>query len=170
MPEFTSEAKTARPSTLLYTLGIFLVAALGLVLYGRYHKPAAVQGAEPVVVQGMVRPGDPNFEYYNPKIRLTEVKASLGINQMKHRIAIISGVITNDGDRRLEALELHIALYDVYNKLSKEKTSTPLRPGVGLNRPMEPLEKRGFTVWIEPIEQLWNPKTLQVEITGLKYQ
>ena len=39
-----------------------------------------------------------------------------------------------------------------------------------MNRPMEPLERRDFTVWIEPIEQLWNPKELVLEITGLKYQ
>jgi hypothetical protein len=65
---------------------------------------------------------------------------------------------------------MHLALFDVYQKLSAERTRTPLRPGVGLNRPMEALEKRDFTVWIEPIEQLWNPKELVVEITGLKYQ
>ena len=88
----------------------------------------------------------------------------------KSRIAIVSGIITNEGDRKLEALELHIALFDVYNKLSKERISTPLRPDVGVKRPMEPLEKREFTVWIEPIEQLWNPKRLEIELSGLKYQ
>ena len=64
----------------------------------------------------------------------------------------------------------HIALYDIFNKLAKERIATPLRPGVGIKRPMEPMEKREFTVWIEPIEQLWNPKRVEVEKTGLKYQ
>ena len=35
---------------------------------------------------------------------------------------------------------------------------------------MEPMEKRPFTIWIEPIEQLWNSKRVEIEITGLKYQ
>ena len=38
------------------------------------------------------------------------------------------------------------------------------------NKPMEPLEKRIFSIGIESVEQLWNPKRLEIEITGLKYQ
>ena len=171
MREFVSETRPVRPNTFLYALGIFLIAAGGLFFYGRYHRRPPSEGIESnTVVEGLVRPGSPNFEYYKNKIRLTGVKASLGINYARHRIAIISGMIENEGDRKLEALELHIALFDVYGKLSKEKTATPLRPGIGIKRPMEPLEKRQFIVWVEPIEQLWNPKRLEIEITGLKYQ
>jgi hypothetical protein len=172
MREFTSEVRPARPNTFLYALGIFIIAAAALLVYAYYHRRggAAPQTAEASPVQGLVRPGNPNFEYYKNKVRLTDVKAQLGINYAKSRIAIVSGTIHNEGDRKLEALELHLALFDVYDKLSKERTATPLRPGVGIKRPMEPMEKRPFTIWIEPIEQLWNPKRLEVEITGLKYQ
>jgi len=57
-------------------------------------------------------------------------------------------------------------LFDVYNKLSKERVTTPVRP----DRPMEPLETRLFSVGIEAVEQLWDPRHLEVEITGLKYK
>jgi len=171
MQEFTSEVKPGRPNTFLYALGIFLVAAAGLLVYGRLHKnPAGANKTEFSPVPGLVRPGNPNFEYYKDRVRLSDVKAQLGINYAKSRIAIITGTITNEGDRKLEALELHIALYDVFNQIAKERIATPLRPGVGIKRPMEPMEKRPFTVWIEPIEQLWNPKRVEVEKTGLKYQ
>src|SRR5262245_43794304 len=171
MQEFTSEIKPTRPNTFLYALGIFLIAAVGLLLYGRFHKsPSSGDPAEFSPVAGLFRPGNPNFEFYKDRVRLSDVKAQLGINYAKSRIAIITGVITNVGDRKLEALELHIALYDVYDKIAKERIATPLRPGVGIKRPMEPMEKRPFTVWIEPIEQLWNPKRVEIEKTGLKYQ
>jgi len=153
------------------TAAVLAVSAALLFAYARYQKnnpPPASSG--PVVIPGMLRPGDPDFEYYKNRIRLENVKASLGINFAQNRIAIIDGIISNEGDRKLEALEMHIALYDAFNKLSKERIATPLRPGVGVNRPMEPLEKRPFTVFIEPIEQLWNPKRLEIELTGLKYQ
>jgi hypothetical protein len=169
MQEFTSEVKPARTNTLLYALGIFILAAAGVLVYAYYHK-SSPQPAELSPVEGMVRPGNPSFEYYKNKVRLIDVKAGLGINYAKSRIAIISGVIQNEGDRKLEALELHIGLFDIYDKLSKERTSTPLRPGIGIKRPMEPMEKRPFTIWIEPIEQLWNSKRVEIEITGLKYQ
>lgn len=172
MAELTTVTDSHDRKVIIYIMAAVLAVAGGILLfYVRYQQqnpPPATSG--PVVIPGMLRPGDANFEYYKNKVRLENVKASLGINFAQSRIAIIEGNIANEGDRKLEALELHIALYDVYNKLSKERTATPLRPGVGLNKAMEPLERRYFRVNIEPIEQLWDPKTLQIEITGLKYQ
>jgi len=170
MKEYTSEPGTFRPNTLLYALGIFIIAAAALYFYGKYHQAPTPGADEPVIIPGLVRPGNPDFEYYLRKVSLTGVRATLGTNFAKNRIAIISGIINNDGDRKLEALEIHVSLYDVYNKLSKERTATPLRPGIGIKRAMDPLEKREFTIWIEPIEQLWNPRRVEVEITGLKYK
>lgn len=147
------------------------VALVLLFLYMRYQKanPAPVSDAL-AVVPGMLHPGDPNFEYYKNKIRLENVKAGLGITFSKNRVAIISGIISNEGDRKLEALELHITLFDLYDKFSKDRTAVPLRPGLGTSKPMQPLEKRTFSVGIDGVEQLWNPKRLEIEITGLKYQ
>jgi len=169
MAEFLPHERQDQPKVLVYTFVIFVVIAGGVFLFARFQASRKLPGVGMPVVPGVVRPGDPNFEYYKSYVRISDVKATLGINFAKSRIAIISGVITNDGDRKLEVVEFRIALYDLYDKLSKERISMPLRPGVGINRPMEPLEKREFTVWIEPIEQLWNPKRMEIEITGLKY-
>jgi hypothetical protein len=171
MVEFASEPR--QQSAILVKVGIALavlaIAAVALFFYARYQPPEKTAG--PIVVPGMLRPGDPNFEYYKNKIRIEEVKATLGITFSKARIAIISGLISNEGDRKLEAIELHITLYDVYGKFSKDRTTTPIRPGLGLgSKPLEPLQKRTFSVGIESVEQLWNPKRLEIEITGLKYQ
>jgi hypothetical protein len=172
MAELTTPKEDESRPIIIYLMAAVAAVSLGVLFFYVRHQqknpPPASKG--PVVIEGMVRPGEPNFEYYKDRIRLENVKASLGINFAQSRIAIIEGIISNEGDRKLEALELHIALYDAYNQLSKERTATPLRPGVGISRPMEPLEKRYFAVHIEPIEQLWNPKRLEIEITGLKYQ
>jgi hypothetical protein len=173
MTEFTSEEqKSFRPVIVIVSVAILLIAIVTAYFYARYqsaeHSTATTPG--PVVIPGMVRSGDPDFEYYKNKIRIENVKASLGITFSKARIAIVSGVVSNEGDRKLEALELRITLYDVYDKLSKERVATPIRPGVGLKGPLEPLEKRTFSVGIESVEQLWNPRRLEVMITGLKYK
>jgi len=172
MLEFKSETKGSERSVTLYVMmAVMAVAAATIFFFIRYQRnnPEATS-AGPAVIAGMVRPGNPDFEYYRNKIRFENVKASLGINFAQNRIAIVSGTIANEGDRKLEALEMHIALYDMYDKVSKERTATPLRPGLGLKRPMEPLEKRSFTVYIEPIDHLWNPRRLEIELTGLKYR
>ena len=172
MIEFSSGiGRTNYATKIIATLAIFAAATVGVLLFARYQKSfKSEQSAGPVVVPGMLRPGDSNFEYYKNKIRLENVKAGLGITFNKNRVAIISGIISNEGDRKLEALELHVTLFDLYDKFSKDKVATPLRPGIGFYRPMDPLEKRTFTVGIEAVEQLWNPKRLEIEITGLKYQ
>jgi hypothetical protein len=173
MAEFTAEVKhSRRPVVAWIAIAIVAVAAASVLLVARYqqtHRPKGVTG--PVVVPGMVRPGDVGFEAYKNKVRIENVKASMFLNFAGNRVASIDGIIANEGSRKLEALELRITLYDVYDKMFRERIATPLRPGLGLFKgPMEPLEKRTFTVWIESIEQLWNPKRVEIEISGLKYQ
>jgi len=171
MLEFTSKPqKTFHPVTLFISL-LVLAALLGAVfLYVNYQKsmPHAPAG---VVVPDLVRAGNPDFEYYKTRVRIENVKASLSITFSQARIATISGTIVNDGDRKLEALELHITLYDAWGEVSKERTAFVLRPGAGYSgRPMEPLEKRPFTIGIESVEIYWDPKQITYEITGLKYK
>ncbi len=172
MAEFTAERqKPARQATLIITSAVLAVAAILIFFYVRHQKriqPAAPSG--PVVIPGMLRAGDTNFEYYKTKIRIENARASLGTSFNKTRVAFISGIIVNDGDRKLDALELKITLFDLYNKLSKERIATPLRPGLGLYKPMEPLERRSFTVGVESVEQLWDPRHVEIQITGLKYE
>ncbi len=173
MIEFTSEPqRTFSPIKLFVALGILIVLLVGIFFYVR-HQPAAQPKGSPaaVVIPGLLRPGNTNFEYYKNRIKIENVKASLGIAFNNARMATIEGTIVNDGDRKLEALELHITLYDVWGKVSKERTAFALRPGKGLvGGPMEPLEKRQFAIGVEGVEYYWNPKQISYEITGLKYQ
>jgi hypothetical protein len=173
MIEFNSEPpRTFSPIKLFIALGMLAVLLGAIFIYGRYQsKVRPNPGAAGVVVPGLLRPGNTNFEYYKTRIRIENVKASLGITFNNTRIAEISGTILNDGDRKLDALELHITLYDVWGKVSKERTAFALRPGAGIiGKPMEPLERRAFTIGIESVEFYWNPKQITYEITGLKYQ
>ncbi len=173
MVEFTSKPQRSfSPFTLLTMMAVLAVAVVGVFLYVRHQQEAMpAEGKTAVVVPGLLRPGDTNFEYYKNKIKIENVKAGLGISFNKARFAMISGIIVNDGDRQLEALELHIKLYDVWGKLTKERTAFALRPGAGYSgNPMKPLEKRPFSIGIESVEYYWDPEEISYEITGLKYQ
>ncbi len=172
MVEFASEhEKPGRPVTAIITVAVLAVAAVSVFFLVRYQKRLPQPTPDvPVVIPGMLRAGNTNFEYYKNKIRIEDARASLGISFNKTRVAFISGIIVNDGDRKLDALELKVTLFDLYNKLSKERIATPLRPGVAFYKPMEPLEKRRFEVAVESVEQLWDPRHVEIEITGLKYE
>ncbi|MDR0842261.1 MAG: hypothetical protein LBP68_02455 [Acidobacteriota bacterium] len=173
MAEFRIEPQQASwaswSKTLLIAVAVLVVLLGGIAFYVRRHSPEPRQSAA-VVIPDVLRAGNTDFEYYKNKIRIDDVKASLGLSYNNSRVAMIAGTVLNDGDRKLEALELHVALYDVWDKLSKEKTAFAVRPGVGFNlKPMEPLEKRTFNIAIEGVEYYWNPKRVELEITGLKY-
>ena len=173
MVEFTSEPQKTFPLVkLLIALGVCVVLLGGIFLFVRHQRNMPPQTASAsVAVPGLLRPGNTDFEYYKNRIRIEGVKATLGVSFSNARIAMISGFIVNDGSRKLEALELHITLFDMWGKLSKERTAFALRPGTGFNKkPMEPLEKRSFTIGIESVEYYWNPKQVAYEITGLKYK
>jgi hypothetical protein len=173
MVEFTSEPQKRFPTIrVLIALGICLILLTGGLLFIRHQRNAPPRtNTTSIVVPGVIRAGNTDFEYYKNKIRIESIKASLGISFSSARIAMISGIIVNDGSRKLEALEMKFTLYDVWGKFSKERTVFVLRPGMGYNnKPMEPLERRTFSIGIESVEYYWNPKQVTYEITGLKYQ
>jgi hypothetical protein len=173
MVEFTSETeKGVRPVTIAIALVLIAAMAVAVFFLVRRQKEAQPQGekAAPIYVPGLTHPGDPDFEYYKHYVRIENAKATLGLTFSKARIAMISGIIANEGDRKLEAVELKVTLFDIYGKVDKEVIRYPIRPGLPPNRPMEPLEKRTFTIAIESVEQLWNPNKVEVSMSGLKYQ
>ena len=173
MVEFTSNPQKTSSSFTLIATAVLVILILGTVFSSIYFqkKTPAQPGATAAEVAGLLRPGNTDFEYYKTKIQIENVKAVLGINFNKGRIAMISGTIVNDGDRKLEALELHISLYDVWGKVSKERTAFALRPKSGYSsKPIEPLERRRFSIGVESVEYYWDPKQISYEITGLRYQ
>jgi hypothetical protein len=171
MLEFTSKPQRGfRPLTFFISIGILAILGGAVLLYMN-HQAGVERGPTTIVVPDLLRPGNTNFDYYKTRIRIENVKASLGISFSNARIAMISGTLVNDGDRKLEAVELHITLYDVWGEVSKERTAFALRPGAGyVSKPMEPLEKRPFTIGVESVEYYWDPKQVSYEITGLKYK
>jgi hypothetical protein len=173
MIEFTSKPQKSFSPVILYiALGVAIILLGGMALYIHHQnslKPSP--GGPAIVVPGLMSKGNTNFEYYKNKIKIEDVKASLGISLSNARIASITGMLVNEGDRTLEAVQLHVTLYDMWGKVSKERTAFAFRPGSGFNyRPLKPLEKRTFTIGVESVEYYWNPKEISIEISGLKYE
>jgi hypothetical protein len=170
MVEFNSEQqKPSNPILLFIMAGLVILLAGGIAYYvHRQRENPSKSKTAAIVVPGLLTAGDANFEYYKTRVRIQNVGASLGISLSNSRTAFISGILLNDGDRTLEAVQLHIILYDVQGKVSKERTAFILRPGPGLH-PLMPLEKRSFDIGVDSVERNWNPKLISYEITGLKY-
>ena len=172
MLEFKSQPqKSFSPAMLWISAGVLVVLLAAVYFFVRFQGSAPRAGSSGVVVEGLLRAGDTNFEYYKTRVKIENVKAVLGISFNNARIATISGTLVNDGDRKLHAVELHVTLFDMWGKVSKERTAFALRPGKGLTyKPMQPLERRAFTIGVESVEYYWDPKQISYEITGLKFE
>jgi hypothetical protein len=172
MFEFTSEPKkTFRPVQLAITLGIVAILLVGAVFYINYQRGRQTSPGGPIIaVAGLLEPGNANFEYYKTRIRIENVKGTLSISFKGDRTATVSGTIINDGDRTLEAVRLHVTLFDTWGKVSKEREAYAFRPGTYNYTPLMPLEKRSFIVSLEAVEYYWDQKQISLEITGLKYK
>ena len=151
---------------------MLILLLAGIFALIQYQKSVLPEDGESVaVVPDMLRPGNTDFEYYKTKVRIEDVKAVIQISFNQVRTAKISGTIVNDGDRMLDAVELHFVLYDVWGKISKERTALVLRPKSGFSgKPIEPLGKRRFEIGVESVELYWNPDEVSYDITGLRYQ
>jgi hypothetical protein len=173
MLEFKSvPQKRFRPVPLAIALGVLAILLGGTAIYVHYQKGVRSRSGNSLVeVPGLLRAGNTNFEYYKTRIHFENLKAGLSISLSHIRTATISGTIVNDGDRTLEALELHVTLYDAWGKISKERTDFAFRPGKYSYKPLLPLERRAFSISIEGVEYYWDPQKISApEITGLKYQ
>jgi hypothetical protein len=173
MSVFTTEPqKTFRPITLVITLGVLAILVGGVAYYIHYQRGIRSRtGSSLIEVPGLLRAGNTDFEYYKTRIHFENVKASLKTNLSGVRTATITGTIINDGDRTLEALELHVTLYDAWGKVSKERTDFAFRPGGYNGRPLLPLEKRVFSISTDGVEYYWDPQQISSpDITGLKYK
>ena len=171
MAEFKIEPlQTSSPKKLIISLVGLAVLLCGIALYVRYNPPTP-RSTSAANVSGVLRAGDTNFEYYKTRIRIEDIKATLGINYNHARVAMIAGTVLNDGDRKVEALELHITLYDVWGNVSKERTTYIIRPDGKFNqKPMDPLERRSFVISLEGMEYYWDPEEISLELTGLRYK
>ena len=115
MVEFTSEPQKTFPSIRIFiVLGVLILLLGGVMLYVRSQRGMQPQSnPSVVVVEGLLRAGNTDFEYYKNKIKIENVKANLHISFNNTQTAMISGILYNDGSRKLEAVELHITLYDM---------------------------------------------------------
>lgn len=174
MVEFTSAKPAPRKNYFVPVIAgtVLILLLAGILALIQYQKSALPEDGESrPVVSDLLRPGDTDFDYYKTKVRIEDVKAVLQISFNQIRTAKISGTIINDGDRILDAVELHFVLYDVWGKISKERTAFVLRPKSGFSgKPVEPLERRRFEIGVESVELYWNPEEVSYEITGLRYQ
>lgn len=149
--------------TLIVSLALFAgIAVLLIVLL----TPGAEEKPE---LAGVLRSGHPNYEWYREYVDLQNPKIQMGKNMAGNRVVMFSAVIDNGGEKTLDVVEIELSFFN-YEERVWETVRTPIRPErSNYTPPIEPLEERGFTLYIENIPQGWLASHAEMELHGFRF-
>jgi hypothetical protein len=139
-------------------------AVIGFFVYFGFTKPT-----NPEPLTGVLRAGDPNFEWYKKYVSIDpkSQKIQLAQNMAGARIVTFSGVIKNGGEKTLDVVEVKLGLFN-YLKPVWEGVRTPIRPDDRIP-PLGPLEERPFSLYVEALPEAWNAGQAEMWISGFRF-
>jgi hypothetical protein len=124
---------------------------------------------ESVVLDGVLRAGDPNFEWYKKYVSIEQEsqKIQLGSNYAGDKIVMFSGTIHNGGEKTLDVVEVKLVLFN-YEEPVWETVRVPIRPD-GRITPIPPLGRRSFSLYVETLPEAWNAGEAEMWIHGFRF-
>ena len=162
------EQPEKRPSLLLKIMPIaalILIAVVALLIYDS-RRPRA----ESEELTGVIRAGDPMFDWYENYLRLEEdtLRIELGQNFAGQRMVMFSGVIDNGGERTVDVVEVKLVLFN-YEEPVWEATRRPVQPGP-YTPPIPPLGRRSFTLYLGEFPDEWHAGNAEMSINGFRFR
>jgi hypothetical protein len=138
---------------------ILLVAGVFYFWSGHASGPAAPPSPARL-------PFGPAEQAYSPKIDIPNISLSRAENFLHQEVTVLSGDLTNHGERSLTGLELTIEFFDELHQVvlreSRQVLSTP-------SPALAPGEHRSFEISFEHIPSSWNMQQPSIRISGLQF-
>ncbi len=143
---------------------VVFAVIIGLFIFFGFNKET-----QPAPLTGVLRAGDPNFEWYKKYISIDHQsqKIQLGTNYAGDRIVMFSGTINNGGEKTLDVVEVKLILFN-YEKPVWETIRTPIRPDSRIT-PIPPLGRRSFALYVEALPEAWNAGQAEMWINGFRF-
>ena len=141
-----------------FLIGLLIVALLAVGAY------LATNWSASRVSQAERLPLGAAEKAYAERIRFLDLNMSRAANMLNQEITYLSGVLSNDGDRTINDLEITVEFYDTLNQVVLRETLRPLGPRP---KPVLPLFRRGFTISFEHVPEDWNRQYPSLRVTGL---
>ncbi len=107
--------------------------------------------------------------WYYKYVGLSNPKIQMGKNFAGNQMIMISGMIENKGEKTLDVVEVKLVLFD-HAQPVWQTARIPIRPGPGTyTSPIRPLEKRGFTLYVQKIPKGWSANNAEISIHGFRF-
>ena len=122
-----------------------------------------------VELAGVIRADDPTFDWYRGYLKLEDPKIQMGKSFTGSRVVMFSAIIRNGGEKMVDVVEVELSFFN-YDELVWKTVRTPIRPEPRYYTPaIEPLEERGFTLYLEEIPKKWQATNAELDIFGFRF-
>lgn len=142
-----------------------LVIAVALVLVG--GGAAAWYFMQPRDASSPPPPLTDEAKTYVRNLKLSGVELKATASAMAKPLIEIVGNITNNGDRRLNLVELTCIFYDPYNQIVLRQRVPIVRPKTG---GLGPGETKPFRMPFDDVPQSWNQAMPQLVIAQIQFE
>ncbi|MBI4445813.1 MAG: hypothetical protein HY645_07870 [Acidobacteria bacterium] len=123
----------------------------------------------PDELTGILRAGDSDYDWYSKYVELRNPLVKMGKNFAGKRMVMFSGIIENNGEKTLDVVEVKLIFFNADVPVW-EIIRIPIRPGARHRTPpIEPLEQRGFTLYVEQLPENWQASNAEMAISGFRF-
>ena len=110
-------------------------------------------------------PFGPEEQAYAGKLQLGNLAMSRAENFLHQEVTILSGEVTNTGDRPVQAIEATITFQDDMQQIALRETRSLLERGA---TPLERGKVVSFEISFDHVPPSWNVQVPSVRVVGLK--
>jgi archaellum component FlaF (FlaF/FlaG flagellin family) len=103
---------------------------------------------------------------YVHNLQLSEVEMKAAESYMKQQVVEITGKITNNGDRTVNAVDINCVFYDAYGQLVLRERVSVVGRRTG---PLAPGQTKNFRLAFDTIPESWNQALPQLVIAQIVF-
>lgn len=146
--------------------GVVLFAAIALLIVLALEQSPEAPSMD---VAGMVRAGDPDFEWYKKYLILKNPQVKMTRNFAGNHLVFFGGIIQNQGERYVDAVELKLSFFN-YDQLVSTTSRLAIHPDPSIRTPpIQTFEERGFAVYVEDFPENWMALHAEITIQGFRF-
>jgi len=157
---FGGEEKRSFPAAFLAGLVVVSIIVIISLVVTRSQKPEQ-PGQEPKL------PFTADAQSYAGNIHFNNLQLSESDNMLNEKFTYLDGVMSNDGSRPIEAMEIRVEFHDPFNQVILRETHRVIAAPAA---PLGAGKQREFQITFEHLPAEWNQQYPTIRVTGLVLQ
>jgi hypothetical protein len=137
------------------------------LLFGGFYLLTRIFGMPGTAVAEKL-PFGPAEQAYAERIHLNDLHMSRSTNMLKQEFTYVDGMMSNDGDRTIRAMEVTVEFRNALNQVILRDSQLVIGPNNG--PPLNAGLSRPFDVTLEHVPAEWNQEYPSIRVTGLVLQ